>query len=1366
MSRVVSRTCTEVPDNERDREPSSRPLDAYRAAPAYVLLGDPGSGKSTAFERECEACGVDGVLVSARDFLTFEPSSHPEWHGKTLFLDGLDEVRAGQPDARVPLDSIRRNLDGLGKPRFRLSCRAADWLGTNDSSNMAAVAPDRSLTVLRLDPLTDLDIEEIVESDPRISDSRAFIREARDRAVDGFLANPQTLDMLADVVGGGNWPASRLELFEQACQRMAREHNKEHIAAARSPVLAGRSSLEDVLGAAGRLCAIQLIAGVAGYAVTPNQENDDFRALDRCEGKWAPVRASHRDGASPSDLLDAARATKLFRAAADGRFTSVHRHVGEFLGARYLARLIAGRKPGQGLPTRRVLALISGGDGIVVSQLRGLSAWIAAQCREARPDLVERDPIGVGLYGDVGKFSTDEKCALLESLEAQTSRLFSTTGAATAFAPLVVPAMEPVFRKILTAEKLKEQQSFARFALHILAHGSRLPNLASDLLTIVRGDGWSRDVRVAALDAFLHNRPKGRKKANELKKLLADIRAGRLPDPDDELLGTLLADLYPDELSPSDVWEHLSVRPGQTGFRYYHFWWRILVEPRAHVAAHLDALAARLLVAVPAAQSLVKRNAPVNLLAQGLETHGDEIETKRLYDWLGVGLAPRTAPDSDALRRTRCWLEQRPEIQKSIFAEGLRRAKCGSGETDRILRNDVWPRLHGSNPPDDFGFWCLQRAKAETDRACVAFLVERACRAVIERRGDEGLSVDVLIEHTHSHPVLADAFAPWRKCPIDDGHQKHTRQMRERSEEKRRRRGQWIAHVRSQEDALRANRGSPDLLHQIAAGYFGFLPESEGNGPLDRLRNLFFRDGGLMETARVALRDAIRRDDLPDIDGIISRREKNREHYLSLPVKAGLAEIDRGRQDVSRHLDDWQMRIALGFHYCDGAHYGPAWYQRLLVSNPELVADVLVRCASSALRAGRTCVSGLAELAHDEDHAKVARMASLRILRSFPVRCAASQLVDLNYLLWSALRHADRASLTKLIERKLSRTSMNVGQRARWLAAAFMLSPKAHSQRVMAFADKNERRIRHLAAFLGNPDGPRIWHDGLGTTGLQALVRLIGVSFGPHISPSGEATMATPTMGASGHVQRMIQRLAESPSDEAGVALQALASDESLIQWRDELVHARDQQRVIRRDAAYRPPKVEQVCRTLNDGPPANVGDLTALITDRLREIGVHIQRGNNNGWRPYWSEGKHRQPLEPKYEDSCRDALLGDLRSRLPQELVAEAEARYANDTRADIRVACDDFHVPVEIKRHYHPRLWSAIRNQLIERYTRDPSTGGHGIYLVLWFGETPERRVPPPPSGLRPNGPKALQARLQQLLTPEERRRVFVCVLDVSP
>ena len=342
---------------------------------------------------------------------------------------------------------------------------------------------------------------------------------------------------------------------------------------------------------------------------------------------------------------------------------------------------------------------------------------------------------------------------------------------------------------------------------------------------------------------------------------------------------------------------------------------------------------------------------------------------------------------------------------------------------------------------------------------------------------------------------------------------------------------------------------------------------------------------------------------------------------------------------------------------------------------------------------------------------------------------------------------------------------MTVAQRARWLAAGFVLLPEARSETIRSFTGNSERRIREFAAFLGDSHDAPVWINRLGTTGLQVLVRLMGVSFGPYTSPSGEAHWVTPAMEASGHVRLMIQRLAESSTDGASAALEALVSEESLVQWRDELVHARDRQRVIHRDAAYRHPEVEQVCRTLNDGPPANAGDLAALVRDRLMEIGVRIRTGNDNGWRPYWNEGENRQPLEPKYEESCRDALLRDLRPRLPDEVDAQPEGRYANDTRADIRVACGDFQVPVEIKRHYHSRLWSALRDQLIAQYTSDPATGGYGIYLVLWFGDAAAPRIPPPPSGSRPDGPEALQARLEQLLTPDEKRRISVCVMDVS-
>ena len=86
---IVSRTCTVISQRDGERpqhgERQSRPLEEFRDSPAYVLVGDPGAGKTTAFEEECAALGEQAFLVTARDFLTFDPQNHPEWSGKTLY---------------------------------------------------------------------------------------------------------------------------------------------------------------------------------------------------------------------------------------------------------------------------------------------------------------------------------------------------------------------------------------------------------------------------------------------------------------------------------------------------------------------------------------------------------------------------------------------------------------------------------------------------------------------------------------------------------------------------------------------------------------------------------------------------------------------------------------------------------------------------------------------------------------------------------------------------------------------------------------------------------------------------------------------------------------------------------------------------------------------------------------------------------------------------------------------------------------------------------------------------------------------------------------------------------------------------------
>ncbi len=727
----VPRTCTPVSgqrgSNRHEagapaRGGESRLLSAHRDDSAYVLLGDPGAGKTTAFQDEHRALGRARThLINARDFRTLAPRT--EWRNKTLFIDGLDEVRAGSPDARTPFDAIRERLDVLGRPRFRLSCRAADWLGANDRRHLESVSPDNRITVLGLDPLTSDDALRILDGDgDGPSDAASFIESARDRGLDAMLANPQSLVMLADAVGaGGEWPTSRTETFERACRSMAEEMNEEHANA-----LEDWHAPPDVLvDAAGRLCAGLLLADRDGYALRQAASDARYPLLDGCvaEPEGSPESAVGAASTGPGGarrLSRRALGTRLFTSpSADGCCSPVHRHVAEFLAARHLARLIEA-----GLPAPRVLALIAGGDGTIVTALRGFSGWLAALCRcsGVRRALIDRDPVGVALYGDAAGFSTDDKRRLLQAVHRDASRLveYPSSSGSRSF---VTADLEPALREILTdPDRGREQQSFVYFVLRAVA--APLPGVSELLLEVVRDDGRYADVRSTALQAFIRAMPGGQDREAALVVLLDEVHRGIVPDPDGELRQELLSHLYPGFLPASRVLDYLTEGPGGTSF------WHSLPERATDtdVAVLLDHLARRRDAPDPAAAGAGREATDpalaglntLDLLARGLEAHGDALDAGRLWDWLGVGLVSRPYAESLALLDdetgagnggpvplVHAWLAARPDRQKAIVAEGLRRWTA-SGHSAGGPGIDE--RLYEADPPPDLACWCLDEA--------------------------------------------------------------------------------------------------------------------------------------------------------------------------------------------------------------------------------------------------------------------------------------------------------------------------------------------------------------------------------------------------------------------------------------------------------------------------------------------------------------------------------------------------------------------------------------------------------------------------------------------------------------------------------
>ena len=1421
MTIRVDRTCRELREaaspgtGVETGEP--RPLSDFRSAPAYVLLGDPGAGKTFEFKREKEALGADAAeVVSARDFRTFDLDSRPQWRDRILFIDGLDETRAGSTDSRTPLDEIRAKLVRLQTPSFRLSCREADWLGSNDRQHLRAVLPDSDLTVLRLDPLDADGVGALLRSQHRVDDVGEFVRKAHVNGVGAMLGNPLTLDLLARVVGqGGDWPRSRQEIMEMACGDLVGEHNDEH------RIGRGEVPPETVMDAAGYLCALLLLAGMDAYSVSaPHMGPSLVRLHDLGD---PPVGLARSE-------LEHALSTKLFTAAGmavvEGAFAPLHRQVAEFLAGRYLAKQVEG-----GLSALRVAALMTGpADGRVVTSLRGLSAWLASHSREARRHLIAADPVGVGLYGDIGGFSHEERRRLLEALPASLVhddlRRGDTALALRSLASVdLIPAIQEMLGRVRMGsgndapagigdrggasvigregERIVDVRP-AALILDVLRH-AEIPGavaaLAPDLMAVVRDDAVPSYLRTRALDACVRITADSRERAETLGGLLDEVHAGSVSDPDDDLRGILLKELYPDVVAPSDVWRHIVVRSQDSYFgRLWAFANGLLLEQsrEQHLAELLDALHEHAAELVSALMESRLGNLPLRVLERALGVHGENVEPARLAGWLAVANRSLSYGDRRSSAGVRAWLEERPEIQNAVYLESLR----SPGPDDDTDVHPFWhfrhsAVLHGSRLPPYFGRWCLDQSVTlvNAEPAVSLVLLGHAHASRDDPSLSEGLTVETMRERTRGHAVLErrldELLQPRPEPPPSDEHRTEIEELQQRrAEEQRQQREEWAAALREQQSELWENRFSPPNLHSLAMTYLGrFEDDDEEASPLQRVSDFIGGDLQLVEAVAAALRGAVLRDDVPSGDETISLHSQSRQSWMAYPVLASLHLLDFEDPDRLDGLDDTRKRDVLAIYYCVAEHgdYGqhwhgrvsqdplealnrphrprePHWYVRWLQHDPDLVLDALCRCALAGVRAGERFPAGIDALDAIAGHEALVHGVRLRLLRAFPTRSSNEQMALLDGLLTEALDHPDKTELLALARRKQALSSVPVAQRVRWWATDAFISQGNRLQQLGPDLVESEARIGHLAQFLKS-----VWDRFGGRRSiltaitdpatLKEMIEMLGSWCDSPLHPDGYYTLKTYT---SELVQILIGQLGSGAGDEARQALAGLVAEPHLRGWHDHLMVAQERQRVIHSDASYRHPSVEEVQATLRGQAPANAADLAALVSGRLRDLAEDLRGDNANVWNQFWNLDSNGQPTEPRPENACRDVLLTVLRERMPTGVGLDPEALYASGWRADLRVRYRDFNVPIEIKRNSHRDLRRALRTQLIGQYTTDSATSGYGIYVVLWFGADD---TPRPPNSDRPSTSEELAQRLIQNLTEDEARKISVIVIDVT-
>ncbi len=1385
MRVIVERTvCRIESKNDRHLGKEELSLSDLGSEHGYVLLGEPGMGKTTEFNKEAHRIHANPT-ISAREFISRNLENHPEWREGPLFIDGLDEVRIGSRDPRVALDKIIERLEALGNPQFRLSCRSINWLEDGDRKQLATLSDSKDIPVLQLNPLKYDDIRKIISD----REANAFIQQAHEHNMEAFLENPQLLTVLLKSVENGGWSDSPTKTFENACRELIREQNREHRDARLSEIL---PSFEAVLSAAGQLSAYMLIANKAGWSVDETEDSEVLSLRD----------VETQDALALRTALNSA----LFEGSLSCR-VPIHRLLAEFLSGRYLDEKIR-----DGLSVRRAFALLMGHDGIPFPDLRGLAAWLAAFNPRARTTLIHADPVAVAFNGDASNFGYEERQKLLENLERKNDFTYTWPSAAalgtlagnqgrSLIWELTDSPIRSNSRKTLVYQLLRGvyQMHHSASMNEQALPDQQLKNEYDKLLPIIYDHSWNGSVRRQALHVLNRMLMDTPGRGEILRRILEDLTENELLDEKPSLREMVLEFLYPGELQPSKVWDYLPNGSIEDYLPAYPNFWMDLVtrSNEEQIRGLINSLCGQSSEVIPKLARYNLADIVLELLARGLELSGDKLELPELYRWfelielddLSSDLIPAESSvdfigqhDREASEKIHNWLDQRKDKQYALIEHDLITQK-----SKIVNDNTIGLKFVGTNTPAGFRSWCIARAAELWDT--YPMVAKRLAEwSVLIREGWGDPLSDNKVEQAVSG---ISSLCKWNRGRLRDKNQRERKEAerRERRAERQaalqERRRIELEPVRQQKIELAKGHCSPVLLDRLARIYFsGSI--FQDNHPRTSLESYMNGDQSLVQATLEGFRSLLNRDDLPDLEQIAKLHENNQRSYFALPFLAGMQEMEYETGMILSHLNDQEIRRFLGFYLVTdiprlhnwtgnnnaNSNCPKTWFEQALKRYPEAVTDSLVSIHNACVRAKLLPNEYLYKMAYDREYLRVAQLAVNRMFTVFPTRCSGYQLDSLRVVLWSVILAGSMSTedFRKVVLKRLNRENMDTGQKAYWLCAGLSVARDHCLPLLVDFLSAGEEpRIRHIFDFLIT-SGSRefIFRDmsDWQPEELSSLIQALGkrgqsLAFqeGPYVLGNGmrnNLSSLTPWIG----------ELGRRSDDDAAEALALLVDDPDLTTWKQEIRQAREAQAWNSRAAKRLDFSIEQIQETLQNGPPASAADLAALTTDVLEKLANRIRNGPTSDWRQYWHrDQKTRKPIEPQHENDCRNALLSDLKAVLRQhDIDAQPEGMYADETRADIRVSYgSDLSVPIEIKKNSHREIWHGISEQLVPKYTRDPNSDGYGIYLVFWFGTKYMKVIAP--EGCIPNEPKELKNLLKKQLDSPLREKIHIVVIDVD-
>ncbi|MBI4650445.1 hypothetical protein HY745_03990, partial [Candidatus Desantisbacteria bacterium] len=402
-------------------------FEKIQKTPCLILLGEPGSGKTTSLNSEKETLSYK--IKNSSDVLYYKNFNEygdenrliddifksPEminWlngqHHLYLFLDSLDECLLEIPKSAIILSNqFQKIQEHKNRISLRITCRTGDW-PESLTNTLTYIWDEQNVGIYELTPLLKKDVYEAAKISKLNPDS--FIKNIIDNDLQSLASNPITLNFLLEEFKSGNqFSNSKAKIYHRGCEYLCTENNQERMEAKQS----GKLSPQRRLALASRIAALMTFCNYSSILTKSDPDNNHHRYLTLSmlqEGE--ETTGEHTFNFTENDLRETITQTALFSGRGPNRFGFMHQSYTEFLAARYISL--------HKLSIQQIKSLIqisNDPEQMIIPQMKQIASWLNSMVPEIIEEIITTDPQSL-LSGDIeNRFRKDLVDSLLKQFE-------------------------------------------------------------------------------------------------------------------------------------------------------------------------------------------------------------------------------------------------------------------------------------------------------------------------------------------------------------------------------------------------------------------------------------------------------------------------------------------------------------------------------------------------------------------------------------------------------------------------------------------------------------------------------------------------------------------------------------------------------------------------------------------------------------------------------------------------------------------------------------------------------------------------------------------------------------------------------------